>query len=97
MLWYSLVDMTWYMVILGDHGIWYGLSGMAWSILWLDVHGMVYGIAWRAWHGVWYVLGGMALYMYMELPGVEWYIRMVWPGGTTCIYYGLVDMALYMV
>ena len=49
---YSLVDMAWYMVIVGGHGIWYGLSGMAWHMVWLGVPGMVYGLAWKAWHGI---------------------------------------------
>ena len=48
-LWYSLVDMAWYMVIVGGHGIWCGLSGMAWYKVW---PGMVYGLAWKAWHGI---------------------------------------------
>ena len=44
-LWYSLVDMAWYMVTVCGHVIWYGLSGMAWYMIWLGVPGMVYGLA----------------------------------------------------
>ena len=47
-LWNSLVDMAWYMVMVCGHGIWYGLSGMARYILWLGVPGMVYRLAWQA-------------------------------------------------
>ena len=44
-LWYSLENMAFYMVIVGGHGIWYGLSGMTWYMVWPGEYGMVYRMA----------------------------------------------------
>ena len=67
------------------HGIWYGRVGMAWHMVWPVGHNMVQGMVWR---------------------GIAWYIP--WPGNAWHgvwyslwarhdIWYGLADMAWFML
>ena len=50
-------------------------------MVWPDGNGRLYGMALQAWHSI-------------AWRGMGW--CMVWPGGMTCIWYGLVGMAWYM-
>ena len=69
--------------------IWYGLAGMA---LYIHFHGMVYGMAWEGMRGIWYYLGRHGM-----VYGVAWRAWHDICYGLTGIWYGLEDMAWYMV
>ena len=62
---------------------------MARYIVWPGGHGMVFGMVWR---GIWYYLGRHGM-----IYGMAWW---AWHGicyDLTGIWYGLMDMAWYMV